>query len=268
MKVITSCITICFILIIITLSNIQAKEVQVIAGAGPSTVIVQLFVDTFKNQPEASGYTFQVPPKSAKHAGGIKGSDTYIFGRTGRPLNEKEKAMGKKDIFLGRVPVAFAVGNKVTVKSIKLEQLEAIINGTITNWNEVSGSDGTITIIGREPKEALFSLLKSDYPFFNNAKFDYIVKKDNHVVDLLGTPQGEHAIGFGSHTNFANASVKTIQVDGLNAGVSLGLVYDIKNENHELVIAVKHFLKTKEWRDAVGSIGLTAPKYFRGEWFW
>ncbi len=83
-----------FACILITLSmfiNAGAVEQQVVAGAGPSTKIVKMFFDEFSKIESGEGYEFVVPPKSIKHAGGIRASGKYVFGRTGRPLNEKEK---------------------------------------------------------------------------------------------------------------------------------------------------------------------------------
>ena len=78
----------------------MAFEFQVVGGAGPSTKVVKKFCAEFSEQPAGKNYRFRVPMKSIKHAGGIKSSDENIFGRTGRPLNEKEKAMNKAEIFL------------------------------------------------------------------------------------------------------------------------------------------------------------------------
>ena len=249
-----------FVAVMIPLSGSYAGEAQVIPGAGPSTAVVQLFVEKFKNQPETQNFTFKVPPKSAKHAGGIKGSNKFIFGRTGRPLNEKEIALGKGEIFLGRVPVAFAIGGELSISTLTLSQLEDIFTGKIDNWKDVGGPDNSIAIIGREPNEALFSVLKKRYSFFAKAKFKFVVKKDNHVIDLLKKPQGKFAIGFGSAPNFKKASVTTVSIHGFSTGVSLGLVYDLKNKDHVLVKSAKAFAKSTEWANAVKSIGMLPPE--------
>lgn len=168
--------------------------------------------------------------------------------------------MGKSEIFLGRVPVAIAVGSKVTVSKLTLSQLKRIYTGSVTNWKQVGGSDNKISIIGREAKEALFSVLKKEYPFFKRSKFKYVVKKDNHVIALLRRSQGNYDIGFGAKPNFEKASVSTLEVKGFSTGVSLGLVYDNKNKKHKLVKDVKAFVKSKQWAKAVQSIGMMPPK--------
>lgn len=260
MKIFISFLFVFYCISFLILSDTRANEIQVIAGAGPSTSVVQLFFEKFKDQPISKGYTFKIPPKSTKHAGGIKGSDKYIFGRTGRPLNDNEKKQGKEEIYLGRVPVAFAVGSDVMVSTLTLSQLEMIFTGKVTTWKKLGGTNNAIATIGREPNEALFSVVKIKYPFFNQSKFKFVVKKDNHVVDLLKKPQGKFAIGFGSKPNFEKASIKTIAVEDFSAGVSLGLVYDKKNKKHALVDAVKSYAKSNKWADEVKSIGMMPPQ--------
>ena len=121
------------VLILALASPALCADKQVIAGAGPSTKAVELFVKEFSKQSAAKGYSFTVPPKSAKHAGGIKNSDDQIFGRTGRPLNDKEKALNKEEIFLARLPISFVVGSKAGVKKLTIAQVEDIFTGKITN---------------------------------------------------------------------------------------------------------------------------------------
>ena len=147
------------------LSVSKANEKQMVYGAGPSTKIVELFFNEFEKQPSCSDYTFEVPPKSVKHAGGINASGKYLFGRTGRPLNDKEKAMNKEEIFLGQVPIAIAVGSGTGVTSLTMDQVEKIVTGQYSNWQEVGGADAEIINTGREGKEALFSILKTRDPF-------------------------------------------------------------------------------------------------------
>ena len=226
----------------------HASEKQMVFGAGPSTKLVQLFFSEFEKMPACEGYSFEVPPKSVKHAGGIKSCEKYIFGRTGRPLNAKEKNMNKEEIFLGQVPVAIAVGSAVNIDSLDMDQLANIITGKYTNWKQVGGPDAAIVNVGRESKEALYSILKARYPFFNKSKFTKIFKKDHEVVAFISNPHGKYAISFGAEPNFRDVDgLKIVKVTGFSAGQALGLVYDKQNENNSLVGSVKKFAKSEEW---------------------
>lgn len=236
-----------------------AMEKQLVAGAGPSTKVVQLFFDHFSKHPAAMNYEFLVPYRSAKHAGGIRSSDTFLFGRTGRPLSLTEKQMDKDEIFLAKVPVTFAVGTEVGLSGLSLKQLEDIYLGKITNWKTLGGLDAEIVLVGREQTEALYTSLKKAYPFFKNASFGTILKKDHQVVNFLKSPQGKTAMGFGAKPNFSE--LNTLQISGFSAGVNVGLVYDLKFRNHALVHAASEYAKSSEWRRRVAQLDLLPADY-------
>ncbi len=251
---------VCFGLLVLP-NDGHAQEKQVIAGAGPSTKIVQMFFEEFAKYPEGKPYSFEVPPKSIKHAGGIKASETYVFGRTGRPLNEKEKKLNKEEIFLARIPVSIVVGPDTGVTQLDMKQLEDIITGKVDNWKAVGGADQKILVVGREPTEALFTILKANYPFFKSAKFEKVFEKDNAIVNFMKSSQGKYAIAFGAKPNFEKVKeVTMVAIDGLRVGVSLGLVYDQSNGGHPLVKAVKTYASSENWAKTVTGAGYLAPE--------
>lgn len=235
-------------------SSSFAQEELVIAGAGPSTEIVELFFENFAKLPAAQNYTFIVPKESIKHAGGIKHSFNNLFGRTGRPLNDKEILFKRDQIFLAMVPISFSTGREVHVSKLSMRELEMIFQKKITNWKTVGGPDAEITTVGREPTEALFSELKRDYTFFIRSEFDVVLQKDNEVVDFLNSPQGWYAIGFGAKPNLRQLNEVLIRED-LRSGVRVGLVYDHKNSEHPLVLAVKEYANSDEWKNLLRHVG-------------
>lgn len=220
-------------------------EKQMVLGAGPSIAVTTLFFEHFSKNNYVDEYVFEVEQRSIKHAGGIKASARYYFGRTGRPLNEAEKAGNKRDIFLARIPIAIVVGGLVGVKSITLEQLEQIFTGQIDRWSQLGGADHKIILAGRESTEAVFGVLKNDFPFFAKARFDKTLKRDHQVMNLLKSQSGAYAISFGAASNFDQTS--RLKVTGFESGVSLGLVYDLSNQEHPLINAVKEYAKSESW---------------------
>lgn len=239
-------------------SKIYAVEKHVVAGAGPSTKIVEDFFNQYQKSNPGSGLSFVVPPRSVKHAGGIKAAEKNVFGRTGRPLNEKEKSKNKSEIFLAGLPIVMVKGSKVELKKISLSQLESIIQGKIKNWKDVGGSDNPIYLIGREPTEAAFTIIKSKYSFFKNAKFDKILKKDHQVKNAIEHSKGDYGLGFGVKSNFEDSQV--IEVTGFELGVNVGLVYDKKNKSHPLVLKVQKFSDSKNWHEYIESLGFLPVK--------
>ncbi len=241
----------------ISTSASNAHEEQLVMGAGPSTAVVSLFFRHFSLLPAVRNHKFEVEQRSIKHAGGIKASGKYLFGRTGRPLNKSEKQQGKHDLFLARIPLSFVVGKGAGVSNITLDQLNAIFNRSITNWSELGGADATIMLTGREQTEAAFSVIKHDHPYFNNVEFDHVFFRDHQMVNFIKSSNGVHAIGFGARHNFEDEYI--LQVDGFQSGVSLGLVYDSKNKDHPVVKTAIEFASSEKWRNRVIESGLLQP---------
>jgi hypothetical protein len=232
----------------------QAGEKETVAGAGPSTKIVKVFMAELAKLPACDGVLFEVPPKSTKHAGGIKCSNYNLFGRTGRPLNAKEQELNKGEIFLAKVPIAFVAGSNTGVSQLTLGELEKIYTRKITNWKDVGGVDAPIVLVGREQTEALFLELKEEYSFYRNVAFDVVLTKDNHIVSFMQSPKGANAIAFGAKPNFSELNI--VDVSGFASGVRLGLVYDMSNSDNPIVKEAMALAKTDAWQETVKASGL------------
>ena len=228
-----------------------------ILGAGPSTKVVSLFFEQFSKTEVGQGYKFEVEQRSIKHAGGIRASGKYLFGRTGRPLNEKERQANKFDLFLARIPLTMVVGEGAGVRRISLQQLQDILTRKITNWKQVGGADISIELVGREETEASFGVLKRNYPFFNHVEFDRVLQRDHYVVNFLALEKGHDAISFGAKPNFKHKNI--LQVDDFASDLKLGLVYDGKNATHPLVTAVQQFVHSDEWKAVLAQNGFLPP---------
>lgn len=235
-----------------------AQEKHVVMGAGPSTFVAELFFGQISRSAGGEKYVFEIDPRSIKHAGGILSSDTHLFGRTGRLLDAAERANNKKEIVLARIPVAVVAGSKAGVQKITLSQLEGIFTRKITNWRELGGADHPIVLMGREPTEAAFVVLKNAYPFFNTAVFDETLTRDHQVVNFMRSTKGEHAIGFGAKPNFEG--MKVLAVEKFEPSMSVGLVYDGKNSDHPLVQLAQAHAKGNEWRKLLKKAELYPPE--------
>ena len=176
-----------------------------------------------------------------------------MFGRTGRPLNDKEKSLNKSEIILARLPIVILKGSKVSVASLSLKQLEAIVTGKVTNWKDLGGENKPIFFVGRDPNEAALSVLKKEYKFFSNAIYNRVVKRDHYVNFFLESKEGEYGLGFGVKLNFKKSQI--LNISDFNPSIGVGLVYDNKNLNHPLVKSVKEYSESKEWKKFVSSKG-------------
>ena len=236
-------------LLFLSCSPLWAEPVEVIAGAGPSTRVVKVFFQKFAKSEAAQQYRFIIPSQSAKHQGGIINADNFLFGRTGRPLAEFEKNLGKREIFLAKVPISFTAGRDVPKINLDMEDIRKIFQREIVNWNNFGGPDATIELVGRERNESIFGALKDEYPFFKQVIFDRVFHRDTEVVKFLESPVGRYSISFGATPNYQTTS--RIKVKGFNSGVAVGLVYDVINDNHPVVLAAKKYATSDEWKKKV-----------------
>jgi len=240
--------------LLLTTSPSRAAHDQIVAGAGSSTKVAEFFFAEFCKDPACADYSFAIMPTSIKHKGGILSSSQYLFGRTGRPLTADEKTLGKKEILLGRVPIAFAVGLETGVKQISLKQAGQVFNRETTNWKQLGGKDATIVLVGREETEALYSVLRKEYPRFRKLTFDKVFEKDHQVVKFLKSPAGAHAIGFGAKPNFNPYNLLTVK--GFSTGVALGLVYDLENRNHPIIKAAGKYAASSAWKKQLKTLDM------------
>jgi len=232
--------------------NSGAQQEEMIAGAAASTEISKLFFEHFSNNFACAEYDFRVMTTPIRHKSGVLTTNRFIFGRIGNPLDDRERQMGKKEILLGNVQIMIAVGLETEANSISLKQLEKIMTRRITNWKEVGGTDAPILLIGKEKSDPVFTSLRNKYPFFNNVKFDRIIKYDDETSKTLNSPDGGHAIAFGARPNFK--LYNHLPVDGFSAELSVGLAYDKKNEQLPVVKAAKLYAKSPEWKALVKTI--------------
>ena len=245
--------------LILTAFSGQAQETrrQEVLGGGTSTKIAQLFFKAFEKKPGARGYTFNVDPRSTKHAGGLRASGFYLFGRTGRPLNDKEKSTGKFDIFLAGAPVGFVAGAGAGVSELSFQQARDIFLRRVANWKDVGGADAPIILLGREKTESALGVLRVDFPFLDQTEYHHIFQRDHTVVNFLNSDAGRYAVGFGAFSNFKASRI--VRVSGYDPSLQVGLVVDQKNAGHPIVKAVREFAKSAEWLGIVKSAGLLPP---------
>lgn len=234
----------------------KGRRTEPVYGAGPSTHIVSLFFEHFAKRPEAEGVGFLVPERSTKHAGGIRASNQYLFGRTGRPLTEQEKAQNKFEIYLGRVPVGFVTSPAVTLPRLNLSDIEEIFSGQVPNWSDLGGPDAPVVLVGREKTEAVLSVLSKHFPGLIDAEYHQIFKRDHAVVNFLSSPVGKYAIGYGAVSNFDGLNI--VELQGPALGVNVGLVVDKRNLNDPLVEAVERYADSEDWRHRIESEGYFA----------
>lgn len=230
-----------------------ARETIVIAGAGPSTVVVTDFFGLLSEGPLCGEYDFVVPERSIKHAGGIQASDTNLFGRTGRPLTQAELDDSRAEIYLARIPLTFIIDPNLGITSIPLDQLKDILQGKVTSWKEIGGPDVAIKLVGREPTEAVLMALTESIPEIARANFDLRLTRDHQFLQMMNTKDRQGVLGFGAASNFTPEMC--LKVEDLDIGLAMGLVYNTANSRNPLIECVKDFAASEVWLERVIELG-------------
>ncbi len=223
-----------------------------IAGAGPSTKIVELLAREF--MAAHPGYSVTVPPKSIKHAGGLKWAtvQNMLFGRTGRPMSESDKKTFPTAVELpiAKTKVAFAVAKSLGITKLTLKQWMDIYKGKIKSWKDAGGPDIPVILLGRESGESVSSAIIDSFPFFGKAIFPKIYDKEHQIIKAIGQIPG--AVGFSTLSNFLpHDNYTALDIADFEVGLRVAIVYDAKNENAKTVVVMKKFLESDAWINAV-----------------
>ena len=144
--------------IIVTLLGLAASVMQaaaaelVIPGSGDCEFILNRLAAEFEKA--HPGRRVQVPPSTGS-TGGVKAvlQNEAVLARVARALKPEESQAGLKHVVFARDAVVFAVGEKVTVKSLNAAQLADLFGGRVSNWREVGGEPGPVRLVVREEGE-------------------------------------------------------------------------------------------------------------------
>ena len=127
---------------------------------------------------------------------------TTDLANSSRPMKDSEIAKAKAN-GVNPVGIAFAVDGlsvivnpKNTLKSLTMDQIGQIFRGEATNWKQMGGPDGPITLYGRQPNSGTFvffreAVIKGDYSnkmnqMNGNAQILEAVKKDAGGIGYVG----------------------------------------------------------------------------------
>ena len=178
----------------------EAKTYLQVKGSDTEVNLVQRLAEMYmKKDPNAS---------IAVTGGGSGVGIAAIINKTtdlcnsSRPMKDSEIAKAKAN-GVNPVGIAFAVDGlsvivnpKNTLKSLTMDQIGQIFRGEVTNWKQMGGPDGPITLYGRQPNSGTFvffreAVVKGDYSnkmnqMNGNAQILEAVKKDAGGIGYVG----------------------------------------------------------------------------------
>jgi len=141
---------------------------------------------------------------------------TADIGNSSRNLKEEEKAAGAVENIVAIDGIAVCVDAVNTVSNLTKEQLTNIYNGTITNWNELGGTDAPIVVVGREAGSGTRGAFEELLDLEDACAYANELDSTGAVMAKVAATPG--AIGYVS-LDVLDDSVKALDLEGVAATV-------------------------------------------------
>jgi len=151
---------------------------------------------------------------------------TVNIGDSSRELKDEEKNLGLVDHKVAFDVIVLIANPGVNVKSLTGDQVKGIFTGTITNWSQVGGADGTITVVTRDSasgtremfdEKALGSTKDKPVKLVSGA-----IEANSNGVMRQKVASTKGAVGYISY-GYLDNSVKALQYNGVAGNLQTGL---------------------------------------------
>lgn len=181
---------------ILSASRPAAAETLAIPGSGSMQSMLRDVAAAFN---KANPGTVVEIPDSIGTGGGFKaaGDGSAKIARVGRRPGEKEAALGLEFQVFALQPVVFTTHPGVKLKTLTKAQSRDLFSGKIANWKQVGGPDLPVVVIGRDPGETNFQLIRKTFEEWKDLQLApgaVIAKSDQDMVHLIADRPG--AVGF------------------------------------------------------------------------
>jgi len=151
---------------------------------------------------------------------------TVNIGDSSRELKDEEKNLGLVDHKVAFDVIVLIANPGASVKSLTGDQVKGIFTGTITNWSQVGGADGTITVVTRDSasgtremfdEKALGSTKDKPVKLVSGA-----IEANSNGVMRQKVASTKGAVGYISY-GYLDNSVKALQYNGVAGNLQTGL---------------------------------------------
>lgn len=178
-----------FLLLIFFACQKRQVEKLVIKGSDTEVNLVMEEAESYMQQDSAVSITIT--------GGGSGVGITSLFnGRcdialSSRPLNPYEEALAMRrgveivPTIFAKDAIAIIIHPSIKVDQLNMDQLGKIFAGKITDWSEVGGSPGKISLYGRQPNSGTYNFLKENVVLGDFA---------SNIKQLTGTGQIVEAV--------------------------------------------------------------------------
>lgn len=197
----------------LALSGTAMAEEVTIVGTGDGVAVLKNIGEAFT---KAKGIQIKVP-ESIGSGGGIKavGADEAKIARVARKLKEKEAALGLLYTPYATIPTVFVVHKDSPLDNLTAQQVVGIYGGTISDWKEVGGTEGTIRVVRREEDDSSLGFLKASFPGFKDLTITEKSKTVLSVPEMVEIVTGKPGtIAFGPLDVALANNLKVLKIDG------------------------------------------------------
>jgi phosphate transport system substrate-binding protein len=154
------------------------------------------------------------------------GEGSVNIGDSSRELKDEEKNLGLVDHKVAFDVIVVIANPGVSVSNLTTDQVKGIFTGSITNWSQVGGTDGTITVVTRDSasgtremfdEKALGSTKDKPVSLVSGA-----IEANSNGVMRQKVTSTKGAIGYISY-GYLDKSVKQLQFNGVTGNLQTGL---------------------------------------------
>ncbi|MCB1065142.1 MAG: phosphate ABC transporter substrate-binding protein [Verrucomicrobiae bacterium] len=257
----------------LALATSQAEDKIVIKGSDTlGAKMVPQQAEVYKQA--GNDVSFEIAAEGSSTAFTSLLSGTADIGMSSRNIKDSEKdeftakGMEIQEWTAGFDMIAVIVNEKSSIKELTTEQVEKIFTGDITDWSEVGGAAGEISVYTRNTSSGTYksfqemAMNKRDY----GSSTQKMAGNEQIAAEVAKNPNG---IGYVGLAYSENDGIKPVKVDGVKLSPKNAKEYPISRTlffytiKGKLSPAAEKFLKwatsDKEGMEIVEKVGFIKP---------
>lgn len=155
----------------------EGSGIIIVAGSTTVTPVMRELAHAFERDNDIT-----IAVQELGTTGGINATISGVshLAMSSRPLSAAEAAQGLVPSAFAMDGIAVVVHLNNPVTNLTLEQITGIFQGKITNWSEVGGENGEITVVSREEGSGI----RTGFETFANLQEERVINYNNVRISL------------------------------------------------------------------------------------
>ena len=188
-----------------------------IGGSSSAFALLQTLSTQYESTTKNTKLEFLEPAQSENVIAGVK-QNIINIGAISKTLKPEDNDGTLESREVARDGLLVATHSSVTgIKHLTTDDLKAIYSGTITNWKDLGGPDGTIVVLDRPEDESAKRLLRKHYlgNDLKNGPTTIVLRKEGELIKTLqNTPNSIGSFSL-AHAISHNLSVNRMSLNGI-----------------------------------------------------